>query len=163
MAVKIKNRHRLKNKEIKDIMMQLKKRYSSSFIYENSSVEMGFLEEFKIIIIDGEIIFFIIEDSIIFTLNGLYKYKPEKYRVVVDMGAVSFVTKGADIMAPGIVSADHSIVKDDYVWVCDEKNFKPIAVGKALMSGEEMKHSQVGKAIQNLHFVGDRLWILSHE
>ena len=64
-------------------------------------------------------------------------------------------------MAPGIVDADPSILKDDYVWICDENNKKPLAIGIALMSGEQMKQSKEGKAIKNLHYVGDELWNLT--
>jgi PUA-domain protein len=163
MAVKIKNRHRLKNKEIKEIAQKLINTYDSDFISNFSSLEMGFLDEFHIIIVDDVISFFIVNDEIVFTLMGLYLLQPKKFRVVVDMGAIGFVTKGADVMNPGIVSADVSINKDDFVWICDEKNFKPIAVGKALISGEQMNKETSGKAIQNIHFVGDRLWKISHE
>ena len=89
------------------------------------------------------------------------KYQPAEGRVVVDMGAVGFIVKGADIMAPGIVDADIQIKEGDFVWVCDEKHHKPLAVGKALMNGETMKVNQTGKAIKNIHYVGDMLWNLS--
>lgn len=161
MSAKIKNRHRLKSKEIKQLIQTLKNRFSSDFFDSSSSVEMGNLEEFEIILVDNDIAFMIIEDDIVFTLRGLYKYRPKEYFVIVDMGAVGFVTKGADVMAPGIVDADECIQEHDYVWVCDEKHKKPLAVGIALITGEEMKGKKTGKAIKNIHFVGDRLWNLS--
>ncbi|MCJ2533922.1 MAG: RNA-binding protein, partial [Candidatus Thermoplasmatota archaeon] len=119
MSAKIKNRHRLKSKEIKQLIKTLKNRFSSDFFDSSSSVEMGNLNE----------------DDIVFTLRGLYKYQPKEYFVIVDMGAVGFVTKGADVMAPGIVDADECIQEHDYVWVCDEKHKKPLAVGIALITG----------------------------
>lgn len=161
MSAKIKNRHRLKSKEIRQFIQTLKNRFSSDFFDSSSSVEMGNLEEFKVILVDNDIAFMIIEDDIVFTLRGLYKYQPKEYFVIVDMGAVGFVTKGADVMAPGIVDADECIQEHDYVWVCDEKHKKPLAVGIALITGEEMKGKKTGKAIKNIHFVGDRLWNLS--
>lgn len=161
MSAKIKNRHRLKSKEIKQLIQTLKNRFSSDFFDSSSSVEMGNLEEFNVILVDNDIAFMIIEDDIVFTLRGLYKYQPKEYFVIVDMGAVGFVTKGADVMAPGIVDADEYIQEHDYVWVCDEKHKKPLAVGIALITGEEMKGKKTGKAIKNIHFVGDRLWNLS--
>jgi PUA domain protein len=78
------------------------------------------------------------------------------------MGAVVFITKGADVMAPGITDADPMIKKDDLVWICDEKHRKPLAIGIAIMTGEEMKTKKTGKAVKTLHFVGDRLWMLTH-
>ena len=105
--------------------------------------------------------FMVLEDDIVFTLRGLYKFQPKEYFVIVDMGAVGFVTKCADVMTPGIVDADECIQEHDYVWVCDEKHKKPLAVGMALITGEEMKGKKTCKAIKNIHFVGDRLWNLS--
>jgi len=161
MSAKIKNRHRLKSREIKELIRTLKNKYSSDFFDSSSSVETGNLEDYKVIIVDNDVDFMVIKDDIVFTLRGLYKYQPKEYFVVVDMGAVGFVTKGADVMTPGIVDADECIQEHDYVWVCDEKHRKPLSVGTALMTGEEMKSKKTGKAIKNIHFVGDRLWDLS--
>ena len=161
MSAKIKNRHRLKSREIKELIRTLKNKYSSDFFDGSSSVETGNLEDYKVIIVDNDVDFMVIKDDIVFTLRGLYKYQPKEYFVVVDMGAVGFVTKGADVMTPGIVDADECIQEHDYVWVCDEKHRKPLSVGTALMTGEEMKSKKTGKAIKNIHFVGDRLWDLS--
>jgi len=110
------------------------------------------------IFIDDSPCFFYQGNNIFFTLKGLEKYKPKEHFVVVDMGAVKFVTNGADVMAPGIVDADENICEGDQVWICDEKNHKPLAVGIALMLGEEMKNEKKGKAIQIIHYVGDKLW-----
>ena len=104
-----------------------------------------------------------LQDKWVFTLWGVNKYQLKNKWVVVDMGAIVFITKGADVMAPGITDADAGILKDDLVWICDEKHRKPLAVGVALMSGEEMKASETGKAIKTLHYVGDRLWAVTHE
>lgn len=163
MSVKLRNRHRLKNKEIKNILNELKTKFDSDFFDVDSSVEIGNLDQFKVILVDEEIVFMIIEDRAVFTLRGLYKYNPKERFVVVDMGAVVFVSKGADIMAPGIIDADINIQKSDYVWICDEKHRKPLAVGMALMTGEEMKSKNTGKAIKNIHYVGDKLWNLSSQ
>lgn len=161
MSIQLRNRHRLKKKEIKDIINELKTDFSSDFFNVDSNVEVGYLDQFKVILVDEGIDFMIIDDKVIFTVRGLHKYNPKERFVVVDMGAVSFVSKGADIMVPGIIDADISIQKNDYVWICDEKNRKPLAVGMALMTGEEMKSKNTGKAIKNIHYVGDKLWNLS--
>ena len=163
MSVKLRNRHRLKKKEIKDILNELKTKFSSDFFDDDSSVELGDLDQFRVILVDEEIDFMMIEGKVVFTLRGLYKYNPKEHFVVVDMGAVGFVAKGADIMVPGIIDADINIQKNDYVWICDEKNRKPLAVGMTLMTGEEMKSKNTGKAIKNIHYVGDELWDLSSQ
>jgi PUA domain protein len=158
MPLRVRNRHRLKRKEIKSILDELKNSFGSCFFNSNVSVEIGDVENFRVILVDGEIDFLIHENKVVFTLHGLNKYKLSDYFVVVDMGAVGFVTRGADIMTPGIVDADVNIRKDDFVWICDEKHRKPLAVGIALINGEEMKSKKTGKAVKNIHYVGDKLW-----
>jgi len=49
------------------------------------------------------------------------------------------------------------------VWVRDEKNLRPLAVGEALMTGAEMAESRKGKSIRALHHVGDEYWTVGHE
>jgi PUA domain protein len=74
------------------------------------------------------------------------------------MGAVRFVTNGADVMAPGIVDADASIEKGHQIWICDERHHKPLAVGIALLNGNEMISAEKGKAVKLKHYIGDGLW-----
>jgi len=75
---------------------------------------------------------------------------------VVDAGAVRFVVNGADIMNPGIVNADPEIAPGDLVVVVEERYRKPLAVGRALIPGTEMKGE--GKAVKSMHHVGDLIW-----
>lgn len=160
MIAKIKNRHRLKNKEIKNIQNELQNTYNQYFFDEKSSLETGDLEGTKIILVDDIPCFIIHENKIVFTLHGIHKYNPKEKRVTVDMGAIKFVTNGADVMAPGIVDADKGINMNDQVWICDERHHKPLAVGIALMNGEQMIKKRQGKAVKVIHYVGDRLWTL---
>ena len=81
-------------------------------------------------------------------------------KVAVDMRAVSHICNGADVMAPGITQVDGDFKKDDLVLVVDEKYRKPLAVGDALISSEEMKETKRGKTVKNLHYIGDKVWIL---
>jgi PUA domain protein len=159
--MKIKNRHRLKTKDIKKIQNELKNAFNYVFFDETSSVETGDFEGIKLIVVESEPCFMFHENTIVFTLHGLNKYKPKQNFVVVDMGAVKFVTSGADVMAPGIIDADENIVEDKQVWICDEKHHKPLAVGIAIMSGEQMIKEKSGKAIKIIHYVGDKLWNFS--
>ena len=158
MDFKVKNRHRLKEKDIKKIIRELKNEFEDDFFDEKATVETGDFEDKKILIVNGEASFLYYQDKIILTLLGLNKFHPKKKYVVVDMGAVRFVTNGADVMAPGVINSDKNINKGDQVWICDERNHKPIAVGIAQMSGEEMVREKKGKAIEIFHYVGDKLW-----
>ena len=48
-------------------------------------------------------------------------------------------------------------MKDSYVVIVDEKNKKPLSVGKMLFTGEEVSLMKTGKVIKNIHWIGDDL------
>lgn len=79
-------------------------------------------------------------------------------KVVVDMGAVPFVTNGADIMAPGIRSVQEGARVGDVVLVVDERHSKGLAIGLLLLEREEILGKKKGKAVKNVHHVGDEIW-----
>jgi len=158
MSLIIKNRHNLKLKEIKILQNKLKYIYDNNFIDNKSIVEIGELKDFNIIFVNNEPSFMIYEDNIFFTLYGINKYKPKNKFIIVDMGAIKFITNGADVMGPGIVDADKNIAQNDPVWICDEKYSKPLAVGIAMINGEQMINKNKGKAIKIIHYIGDDLW-----
>ena len=109
----------------------------------------------EVILAAGEALLFRSIDKVFPTLKSLDRI-PLK-RVVVDMGAVPHVANGADVMAPGVVSADGGITLGEGVAIVDERHGKPIAVGQALVPGAEMQGLK-GKVIKNLHYVGDEMW-----
>ena len=74
------------------------------------------------------------------------------------MGAIKYISNGADVMAPGVVGADPEIQVNEPVWVRDEKNLRPLVVGISLMTGPMMVSSKSEKAVRSLHYVGDKLW-----
>ena len=82
----------------------------------------------------------------------------EKFpHVMVDMGAVKFMCKGANVMRPGIKS--HSdFQKDRIVCVIEESQHKFLAVGKALVSSDETDSMEKGEVIKNLHYISDKFW-----
>lgn len=94
------------------------------------------------------------------TCRLLMEKRPTKAYVTVDMGAIRFVNNGADVMAPGITEADPDIQVGDLVWIRDERNGMPLAVGEALVPGSEMPRGKKGKAVKSLHHVGDPYWTL---
>ncbi|MFQ5440260.1 MAG: PUA domain-containing protein [Nitrosopumilaceae archaeon] len=77
--------------------------------------------------------------------------------VMVDMGAVKFMCKGANVMRPGIKK--HSeFQKDSVVCIIEETHHKFLAVGKTLVSSEEMETMEKGEIIKNLHYISDKFW-----
>lgn len=151
----MKRRH-LSKKEIKQLIDEISNLYSFEFISKKDKVE--FVEdEFKFVSINDELSFIYVEEVLVPTLKLLLKNNFLK-SVVVDMGAVKFVASGADIMRPGILSIDGSILENDFVSIIDEKNKKPLAIGRALFDAESMKLQTSGKSIKSIHFVGDKIW-----
>jgi PUA domain protein len=156
--MKVKNKHRLKNKDIKKLKSEIQLMQCDGFILDSDNVEVGSFDNYSLIFIDGKVIFIRYNDKLLFTLVGLLNRNPKHKFVVVDMGAVKFVTNGADVMSPGIVDADLGIEVGDSVWICDQQHKKPLAVGFALISAEKMINEKSGKAVKIIHFIGDELW-----
>jgi PUA domain protein len=113
-------------------------------------------EGVDLIFVDGKPLMMIVEGEPFFTVLGAIELMPGKRQVIVDAGAVRFVVNGADIMKPGIVSADPEIAAGDLVVIAEERHKKPLAIGRALVAGTEMKGE--GKAVKSLHHVGDLIW-----
>ena len=108
--------------------------------------------------VNGEARFFIQGDKVLPTLKSLLVVPTLLKHVVVDMGAIPFIMKGADIMRPGIKDCDAAIEKGELVVVVDEKHSKPLCVGMAVYSGVEIKALSKGPCVKNLHYVGDKIW-----
>lgn len=159
-SLQVRKRHRLRQKETQKLSERLYKVFGADTFSLNDTVDSAETKNYDIIYVNNEVLAMIIDDEPFLTLKGILKYHPRNRWVTVDMGAVKFVYNGADVMAPGIVNADLTIEQADLVWVRDERNLQPLAIGKALMSGIEMTESNKGKAIETLHYVGDRLWEL---
>ena len=77
--------------------------------------------------------------------------------VTVDMGAVKFVCKGANVMRPGITKFS-DFESGEIVCVIEESQNKFLAVGKAEMSSKEAEGSRNGEVIKNMHYISDDFW-----
>ena len=77
--------------------------------------------------------------------------------VTVDMGAVKFVCKGANVMRPGITKFSE-FESGEIVCVIEESQNKFLAVGKAEMSSKEAQDASKGEVIKNMHYVSDNFW-----
>jgi len=148
-------RKTLSKSEIKELNEQLAP-FGFSFDLKDQ-VEIA-EDEAECVSVQGKPHFFSLENQWVPGLRMLLEGKVQLKKVVVDMGAVKFVCNGADIMRPGVREIDDGIAEGMLVQVIDEKNRKPLAVGKALFSSEGMKARAQGKVIKNLHYVGDKLW-----
>ena len=160
--MRIRKRHRLKRKEIRRFSEDISNQIGVPVFTEEDIVDLGTGPDFDAIYVNGKILAFIQEEKPFLTVRGLLEYGAKKKFVTVDMGAVGFVANGADIMGPGIVDAEGGIQEGDYVWIRDENNLRPLAVGKALASGSDMVRKE-GKMVVSLIYVGDKLWKLDED
>ena len=82
----------------------------------------------------------------------------EKFpHVTVDMGAVKFMCKGANVMRPGIKSHNEFEI-EKIVCIIEESQHKFLAVGKSLVSSLELKNMKKGEIIKNMHYISDKFW-----
>ena len=82
----------------------------------------------------------------------------EKFpNVMVDMGAVKFMCKGANVMRPGIKKYTE-FSKGDVVCIVEESQHKFLAVGKAVTDSSELDDMKKGEVIKNLHYISDKCW-----
>ena len=77
--------------------------------------------------------------------------------VEVDMGAVKFMCKGANLMRPGIKKYTE-FEKEKLVGIVEETHHKFLAVGKAIVSSSELVNMEKGEVIQNIHYISDKFW-----
>ena len=122
----------------------------------NSIIQAETEEGVMVFIIEGDIKLARMDEILFPTL--LNETVEELPSVLVDMGAIPYVCNGADIMTPGITGIDGDFGEGDLVIVKDEKHRKSLAVGVALVPSADIREMPKGKAIKNIHYVGDKLW-----
>jgi len=157
-VLKPRNRQRLRRKEVADIAATLETTFGCAVFSPDANVDLAEAGPFQILLLEAKAMTLLHDGRPLLTVRGALAYKPTKRYVTVDMGAVKFVYNGADVMAPGVVDADPRIDVGDFVWIRDERNLQPLAVGEALMTGAEMNVSDKGKSVKSIHHVGDDLW-----
>lgn len=153
-------RYSIKSKESKRLFAELSKRLHFNFelfFSFKSKVEILEIGSGKLCLIEGKPLFFKTSQLVIPTLL-FDKFNSTLPHIVVDMGAVPFVCKGANIMVPGIVRIEDEFEKETLVVIIDEKHAKTLAIGKSLHTSSEIRSMKQGIVIKNLHFVSDKIW-----
>ena len=124
------------------------------------NVEVVEADTGKIILIDGTPLLFKVDETVFPTL--FFKEFLERVpKIVVDMGAVPYVCKGADVMAPGVVKVEGEFRKGDIVAVVDQKYGKLLALGESLQDSETARATKKGAVVKNMHYVSDKIWDLA--
>ena len=152
----------LREKEVKKILLAFSNRLKvnvDEILGPKTRIEIKETEDGEVFIFEGRPLLVKLNNEFFPTLifREVFPYIP---KVVVDMGAVPFVCKGANIMAPGVVSVKGQFMENDVVLVIDVRNNKPLAVGIALLASQLVCNSKSGKVVENIHYIGDKLWNL---
>ena len=114
------------------------------------------IDEKRIIITGKDITAVKIDDDILPFLGDMSMLEKFSY-VIVDMGAIKFVCKGANVMRPGITKFS-DFEKGEIVCVIEESQHKFLAVGKAEMSSSKLGETNKGEVIKNMHYISDIFW-----
>ena len=166
----IKQRHFIKSTEIKVLKEEIKEQYDQEFVNKifpkKCHIELILTETDDILYAVNKdlVLWKSKEHGFIPVLTQLLENKISLKTVIVDMGAIKFITiNRADIMRPGITKIDPDIRKNDIIRLCDETHNQTLAVGKAIYDAEQMERMEKGKVIYNLHTIKDDIWKFAKE
>ncbi|NHJ86554.1 MAG: DUF1947 domain-containing protein [Asgard group archaeon] len=160
--MEIIRRHVMRKSDFKEIKEQLQKiiKDEAETLFEKNA-EIIVTDEGELYAENKIILAFKYEDMVLPTLRALNNNKAHLPTVTVDMGAVKFVTNGADIMAPGITKITSDLPAKSIVAIVDENFGKSLAIGELLFDSNEIAKTSKGKVIKNIHYVNDQLWTLT--
>lgn len=144
----------INKKEIKKIKLDFEK-YDIDLSKHNRFEIVSYKKD--ILITDKQVVGFYYENKLYPSLNLILQKETNIPCVYLDMGAVPFIVKGADIMRPGIKEVDN-FESGDLVILKDWVHKKPLALGISLFSSEDIKKMTKNKVIKNIHYIGDYIW-----
>jgi PUA domain protein len=159
--MQIKGRKFLSKKDKKSLQIKLSETFGESivdFIQRTDGLEEARTEDGKVLLKGNRIWFFSYNDLLIPSIYCLRESSMKLPKVIVDIGAIRFITNGADVMAPGVVFFDEAISKNIIVAVHEEKAETIIAVGMALIDAPEFEKTTKGKVVKMLHYLRDDIW-----
>jgi PUA-domain protein len=144
-------------KQIRDEATHAFKLNLETLLSAKANVEVVESDVGEVYLLSGKPLFFKAEGRILPTLL-FTEWVTKAPKVVVDMGAVPYVCKGATVMAPGIVRVEGEFAMGDLVVVLDVKFGKALALGEALMDAATVCSTKKGPVVKTLHYVGDKVW-----
>ncbi len=164
----IKQRHFIQKSQIKDLQDDILNHYDEKFVAQI------FPKKARIEVIQtdtGDTLYAVnnilklwkTKEGYIPVLTLLLNRQVDLKKIVVDKGAIRFITNAADVMRPGITKIDASIKKDDIVVIVDENHDRALAIGKAMFNATQMQEIKAGKVVKNLHTIQDDVWKFAKE
>ena len=165
--LKIHQRHMMNSKDKRELILELntilKEDVVGKILTKKSKVERIKIgnKETLYAINDVLALWHTQDDEIIPLLSFLMKKDVEWKSIIVDKGAIKFMSKGADVMRPGITSIDPTIAKGDIVLIKDPIHGKVLSIGKAMFGADEMEKKDGGKVLKCVHSLTDSIYEFS--
>jgi PUA domain protein len=152
-------RYPLKTKEAKQILEDTSKtlKLDMETLFGKATVEVVESDLGEVYLISGKPLLYKSGDKIRPTLH-FTDFTAKAPKIVVDMGAVPYVCKGATVMAPGIVRIEGEFGKGDLVLVVDMKFGKALALGESFMDAQVARQTKKGPVVKTQHYVSDKIW-----
>lgn len=155
--MEIAARHHLRSDDVADIREGIESAFGVTLSGDSfEAVEFADSDR-RLVLVEDEPMILRTPEGPVLTVRGANRLEPGRRIVVVDAGAIPFVSDGADVMRPGIVEADPDIAAGDPVLVAEESHGKILAIGRARTDGDDLAGDQ-GKVIDSIHHVGDDLY-----
>jgi PUA domain protein len=155
----LKRRYSLKDREAKQVLNEASQRFKVDLntLFEGKiNVEVVEFEHGQMYIVNSKPIMFKTNEFLPFL--GFTEFIHSAPKITVDMGAIPFVCKGANVMAPGIRHIEGEFSKGDLLVIIDEKYGKPLALGESLLDAPLFRETKSGSVIKTLHYVSDKYW-----
>lgn len=152
-------RYSLKSKEAKQILSDASQRFKldmDALFGGKANVEVVESEAGGIYLINSKPLMY--KTDTLLPLLSFTEFVSVAPKISVDMGAIPFVCKGANVMAPGIRKVEGEFQKGDLLVVVDEKHGKALAVGESMLDAQTLKETKKGPVIKTLHYVSDKYW-----
>jgi PUA domain protein len=158
--ISIKKRHPIRKADSNDLMDQLRQEIGEGArIFQSERIEIAETDSpFLLYMVDKKPVLMRYSSWVFPTVRGAIERPFPGRRITVDVGAIPFVVKGADIMRPGIVSISDDVKAGSPALIADDRYGKPLAVCIALYDAPAMRAQEKGKMCKNIHYVGDDLW-----
>ena len=151
----------LSKKDRRHILNSIKTLYPRLDVEElaKSNIEYLVENDVELVLVNGTPAFILLENSFIPHLKFLLRRHASWLPIVViDDGAVKPISRGADLMRPGILEIIGKFSKNDIIVIVDPRHKLPLAVHRAIYSSEEVLGMKRGRVAKSIHHVGDKYW-----
>ncbi len=153
-------RHYIKRKEFEEVIQKLPTNIIKVILEDltkKSNIERIIFEGLEIYTINEKPIVFKDKETVYPSL--IYPQILDALpKILIDKGAVSRICNGADVMRPGVLEVNGCFSPQSLVVIVDSQYHKPLAIGVALYSNNDIIQLDTGKILKNIHYVGDKTW-----